>query len=381
VWDTVDDWGYEPDRDQTAKVAQELIEARRKVRKSKGGASEIASASGGVTALAYDTSESKPPEWVWENRYVEGYLSLIMGEEKVGKGVLAAWTIARLTRGELPGAYEGKPSNVAVIADEDSWKDVWVPRLFAADVDGERVVKLEATESDVLDVKAHGQGIVDRLKEHDVKLLYVDALDDLLAQMDVYNAKEVRNALRPLRRIADELGVAVVGSKHPNKTGNTMRELMSGSAQFMAAARANSMLAKDPNGEEDQRILAVGPGNLARDTWALRFRIVSKKFELNGHDWDQPLASEFEKTIMTTSALIEASKQPKAERAKSDARVEAGEQLRKLLKDGDWMAVPKVCELLKEIGSRQLIEGAAKDVGLEKKSEGMPLKTYWRLPA
>ena len=81
--------------------------------------------------------------WLWQDRYVAGYLNLILGEESVGKGALAAWTIARLTKGELLGAYFGEPVNAAVVADEDDWDGVWGPRLHAAGADLTRVVKLE----------------------------------------------------------------------------------------------------------------------------------------------------------------------------------------------------------------------------------------------
>ena len=47
--------------------------------------------------------------WLRQDRYVAGYLNLILGEEGVGKGALAAWTIARLTKVSSPAPTSGNP--------------------------------------------------------------------------------------------------------------------------------------------------------------------------------------------------------------------------------------------------------------------------------
>ena len=45
----------------------------------------------------------RPIRWLWHRRIPLGLPSLIVGEEGIGKGTLAAWLIARATRGELEG--------------------------------------------------------------------------------------------------------------------------------------------------------------------------------------------------------------------------------------------------------------------------------------
>jgi hypothetical protein len=82
-----------------------------------------------------DLSKSKPPKFAWKWRIVLANLNLLIGTEGVGKGTLVAWMIAKWTCGELPGDLHGTPINVGVICDEDSWDDVWTPRLKAAGAD------------------------------------------------------------------------------------------------------------------------------------------------------------------------------------------------------------------------------------------------------
>src|SRR5436190_16523849 len=77
----------------------------------------------------------RPLLWLWARRIPLGVLSLLIGEEGTGKGTLAAWTIARASRGELEGDKRGKPARVLIVGDEDGFDQIWVPRLHAADAD------------------------------------------------------------------------------------------------------------------------------------------------------------------------------------------------------------------------------------------------------
>jgi hypothetical protein len=384
VWLTVDGWGFEPEFHLTNQVALELIEARRtgiRPRDLKGGPSRLEPGSRPVKTVPFDTSRSVPPTWAWQDRYVTGYLNLILGEEKVGKGVLAAWTIARLTRGELPGAHFGKPAHCLVVADEDQWHHVWVPRLYAADVNGPFIHKVETVGGEIMDVFTHTEAIRNEVERVDAALLYLDALDDLLADTNAYNAREVRAALHPLRTLADEAQVAVVGSKHPNKSGTTFRELLSGSPQYVAAARSSLLLTQDPDGSEESRVVAVGPGNLARKPKALAFRIEGAEFELNDYHWDVPVATGFKEIEKSVAELIagEAAKPgppPSADRGIARAAIEAA------LTDGEpHLASPIRGDLEKRGISKNQIGKARDELAIQTSyTKEAPPKTLWALP-
>jgi hypothetical protein len=88
-----------------------------------------------LRARPADLTRVRPTRWAWDRRIPLGYLALLLGAEGVGKGTLAVWLLARLTRGELPGDLEGAPVRVLLIGDEDSFDSVIVPRLFAAGAD------------------------------------------------------------------------------------------------------------------------------------------------------------------------------------------------------------------------------------------------------
>src|SRR4051812_7515384 len=77
----------------------------------------------------------QPVRWLWPGRLAVGSLALLAGREGVGKSTIAYWLAARVTRGDLPGAYCGAPRQVAIVATEDSWAHTVVPRLKAAGAD------------------------------------------------------------------------------------------------------------------------------------------------------------------------------------------------------------------------------------------------------
>lgn len=101
-----------------------------------------------LTPRAADPSRVRPFKWAWSGRLLAGYLNVIVGDEGVGKGTFLAWLIARLSRGELPGTFYGRPVRTLVIGDEDGFDGVWTPRLMAADADLSMVSDLPVEEGD-----------------------------------------------------------------------------------------------------------------------------------------------------------------------------------------------------------------------------------------
>ena len=241
-----------------------------------------------------DLSRVQPIEWLWWRRLPVGYLSLLLGAEGVGKGVLISWLIARITRGELPGDLQGKPRRVLVVGDEDSFDSVILPRLHAAGADFALVDELfEEEGADVLDVRRDAEGFRQLLRAGDYALVYIDALLDVLAvDIDDWRSKPVRDALRPLRRAARDVGVTVLGSLHPNKGArSSFRDLVSGTHAFNASSRSSLLLAQHPD-DEGRRVLVRGKGNLSAPPSSFEFAIEGRDLEINGHGFSLPVVAD-----------------------------------------------------------------------------------------
>lgn len=215
-----------------------------------------------------DMTQARRFQFLWENRILLGYFNLMVGNEGVGKGNVAAWLGAQVTRGQLPGDLFGRPRSVLVVGDEDSWNDVWVPRLAAAGADLARC-KYLAYQMDVTkDVPRLGKTV----EKHDVALLYFDQLLDNLGITDSWKDKEVRDALAPLRRLARDRDVAVLASLHPNKRQGSFRDRVSGTPAFNALSRSSLYIAEHPF--EEGRVCLVRPkGNYAVDPGTWEFEI------------------------------------------------------------------------------------------------------------
>ena len=91
-----------------------------------------------------------PPEtveWLWSGddwrRIPLAEVVLTAGHGGVGKSTENMWMVARVTKGELPGQFYGKPRNCLIAATEDSWKRTIIPRLIAAGADLDRVFRIE----------------------------------------------------------------------------------------------------------------------------------------------------------------------------------------------------------------------------------------------
>jgi hypothetical protein len=134
------------------------------------------------------------------------------------------------------------------------------------------------------------------VERDEVGLVLLDALiDHIPGGADgsaVYNPKNIREMLVPVRRTAAETGVAVLGALHPIKgRPHNFRDLVGGSHQFNAVSRSSLLLAIDPE-DERRRVLVRGKGNYSAAPRSFEFRIAACNFELAGHGFEQPLVTD-----------------------------------------------------------------------------------------
>jgi AAA domain-containing protein/Toprim domain-containing protein len=251
--------------------------------------------------------DATPVTWAWEGRIPIGRASLVVGSEGVGKGTVIAWLASNLSRGQLAGNLYGTPADVLIVGDEDALEDTWTPRLYTAGAEWRHIW---FPPEDCAELDLTNATDIERLRRwvraHRVRVVIFDALLDHIGgtTVDEYKPKAVRNALRPLRRLALEEGFAAVGSMHPRKgNAGSFRDLLAGSHQFNAISRSSLLLAEHPD-DDTRRVLIRGKGNLAGGVKALEFRIRSHAFELNGHDFDMPHAVDWEESDLKVADVL-----------------------------------------------------------------------------
>lgn len=228
---------------------------------------------------------------LWSRRVPIGVLSLLIAEEGTGKGTVASWMIAKATRGELDGDWHKQPTRVLIVGDEDGFDQIWVPRLQAAGANLEMLRTLDDGEF-VEDFASAAAPLRAAIKRDGIGLVLLDALIDHIpggtSGEAIYNGKNVRQALMPLRRVIADTQVAALGLLHPIKANvSSFRQLVAGSHQLNAVSRSSLLLAPDP-ADETRRILVRGKGNHSAAPKSIEFSIVADVVEMNGHTFEVP---------------------------------------------------------------------------------------------
>jgi hypothetical protein len=226
----------------------------------------------------WNATELEPaaqPRWLAANRLPRAAVSLLIGDEGIGKSLLWVLVVAHLTRGTaFPGfgIPARNPGHVILVITEDDWSTAVLPRLqvTGADLDMIRVI--------CVDKDGSGTPIFPRdlplIRNADPKpdLVVVDCwLDTVPASLSVRDAQQARQALHPWREIATSTDAAIWLLAHSNRVGSgSLRDRYGASYVLRQKARMTIYAMEDGDGA-----LLAGPDktNGAVTTVASRFSI------------------------------------------------------------------------------------------------------------
>lgn len=235
-----------------------------------------------LTSIPLSRFGTKGIRWAWEKRIAVGEITLVCGREGVGKSTFLADMAARVTTGELPGAFHGEPRDVLYVATEDSWESTIRPRMEVAGADLDRVHQLLVDVEDVgprkLLLPLDATRLDELWSDHGVPGTpgYRPALDPAMLMLDpaisviddkinTFKAQELRTALEPLKRAADRLRIAVVGLAHFNKGKDTdVLTLIAGARAWTEVARGVIAIALDKDAEEYTCVVSQVKNNIGR---------------------------------------------------------------------------------------------------------------------
>ncbi len=215
--------------------------------------------------------------WLWTKRIPLAKLTIVDGDPGLGKSALLTDAAARVSVGRSwPDGAPCEAGGVVLMNAEDGLADTIRPRVDAAGGDASKVLALATV--------GHGDG--ERLLSipedlHAVRLgierveaclLVVDPLMAFLSgDVNSHRDQDVRRALAPLARLAEETGAAVVVVRHLNKAGGGNALYRGGgSIGIVGAARSALLVARDPE-DDRRRVLASLKGNLAEPAPSLAF--------------------------------------------------------------------------------------------------------------
>jgi hypothetical protein len=227
--------------------------------------------------------EEKPLEWLCPGRIPLGTLTMLAGDQKLGKSLTLVYHAACASRGRpMHGEQAARPpGSVILLSAEDPVAQVLRPRLRVAEAHLDKVhIIRSVVEPGGTDLwpclKTDIEAIEDVVCElGDVLLIGVDPVTAYLGGVDDYRGTELRNVLIPLAKMAERMNVAVELVHHVSKVSiaNAKHRAL-GSVAYGGTCRANYLFAKDP--DDPGRVLMLdNGGNLGAPVSTLAYKIES----------------------------------------------------------------------------------------------------------
>lgn len=247
-------------------------------------------------------SEMKTPpatKWIAPGWLPRGEITVLVGEEGIGKSLLWVRNAAHITTGRPDPAINmprRKPADVVVIVTEDSAGEV-LARLKLAGADIDRVFVFCAEDDGsgnpvfgnamngdmlTLDAMLSQDGI-------DAALVVVDAwVDTVSGNLTLKDSQQARQAMHPWKVLAQRHNLAVMLLTHTNRlnTANT-RDLMGSTAVLRQKARMVQFAARARTDKDSSvQHLWVGPdkSNVTGIANALKFNVTVEQVRPQSDD-------------------------------------------------------------------------------------------------
>jgi hypothetical protein len=341
----------------------------------------------------------KPIKWLWDKFVPLGKLTIFCGDPGNMKSLASGDLAARGSTGaNMPDDSPGQRFDSLMMVGEDDIDDTTVPRLEAAGADVQHITAIHGyTATDTLGNIEEGEIALDEhihlireyLNTHpNVKLVVIDPLSNYLGKASMVDEKEIRaRILVPLKKLAAETGVAVLGIMHLNKKvslGAINR--VGGAMGFVGVARMVWMFLRDQEDNDRLYMLQV-KANITKNTKGLAFQAVEKGIDIGGETVGQPviqwMGAAAQSVNQHLSGAAEGDSKP-AHRPKSKNGTPSAQWLRNLMSDGierPLKDVLKAARLDKGYGRSTifLARESTPIVAVERKGDGGKMVTYWRM--
>jgi hypothetical protein len=172
--------------------------------------------------------KAQPVEWLIDGQLVLGELTIIQGLPKSGKSLVCMHWAAELSKQGI---------KTLISHAEDSPERTLTPRQWAAGAVPEHVLLIP---DEALMELPEGITILRQyIIKVDAKLVFIDAINNWMPSKGVENDRFLRSCLQPLAKLAQELNIAIVASRHFTKDGNNTDAMSRGSGgqAYTAVAR------------------------------------------------------------------------------------------------------------------------------------------------
>lgn len=228
--------------------------------------------------IKYADVETKELEWLWFPYIPKGMVSIVQGDPKSGKTFMLIDIISRITRGDYIPFSEDKfeMGNVVLLNSDDPIEYALKKRLELQNADVEKVFTID---ENIKKLYFKDLSRLEKLIEEKRPLLIViDPIQAYMGDGDSNSMVQVRNALSPLKRIAEKYNVSIVLVQHLKKENETKAIYKgAGSIDFVGFARSMMMVIK--NTENDERLFLHSTSNVTKEGHCLSYKITNDGLE------------------------------------------------------------------------------------------------------
>lgn len=210
---------------------------------------------------ATDLAPSKPVEWLAQHRVPRGNVTVMVGDEGIGKSLWWVWLVVALTTGNgcpRAGVPAGEPRHVLLFLAENGWQDMDRPRLevAGADLNYVRVIATHEDGTGAGTFSEYTQHLIDSMEEKPALIVADPWLDTVPGAFNVKDGQHAKRAIRPWRELAVKHNAGVLLVAHTNRMSSaSARDKYGATAELRKTARMTLYAQQD----DETGHLTVGP--------------------------------------------------------------------------------------------------------------------------
>lgn len=206
----------------------------------------------------FDERTPKEIEWLWKPYIVKGNINIIMGDGGLGKSYLITWLVSAISKGaKIPFSSNNFKKGTSILQNAEDDPDTTIlPRLMLNDVDVSKIGAFNE-EKEFLEVQQIKR-LEDRIKEFNPEVVVLDPIQSFVGDININSQNEVKNALKPLKQIAQKYNCAIIMIMHLNKNnGAKASQRANGSTEFITSSRSAILITENPENTSERLFIPI----------------------------------------------------------------------------------------------------------------------------
>lgn len=203
--------------------------------------------------------DMKEIQWLWQPYIVKSNLNIIVGDGGVGKSYLTTWLVSAISTGDnIPFSDDNFEIGNAILQNaEDDLGATVKPRLLRNNANVSKI-GIFNEEYKGLTIK-QVERLESVIKEINPEIVVLDPIQAYLGDINMNSSVEVRNALKPLKILAEKYNCAIVMLMHLNKNTGTNKATnrVMGSYDFIACCRSAILITFNPENPEEKLFIPI----------------------------------------------------------------------------------------------------------------------------